>query len=89
MGAAYKAVQMALGRTVALKVIWSEQSANEIFRALFHREAVTMGGLTHDNIVRVIDYGEEPLPPPAQPYPGLLWLALEFVDGEVKDRGSF
>jgi len=73
MGVVYRAQHTALDRTVALKVLRSEYSHNELFTTRFAREARAASRLDHPNIVRVFDYGVEP--------DGLLFIALEFVEG--------
>jgi serine/threonine-protein kinase len=57
-------------RQDALRVL--PASADEQFRASFHRRADLAATLWHPHIVGVHDHGE---------YQGLLWLAMDFVDG--------
>ena len=73
MGKVYRARQVALEKTVAVKVMHRELASDGMFAARFHREAKAASRLDHPNSIRVIDFGEEP--------DGLLYLAMEFVDG--------
>jgi serine/threonine-protein kinase len=74
MGAVYKAKQLALDKTVAIKVMHREMAKDEKFVHRFKREAKAASKLDHPNSLRVIDFGEEP--------DGLLYLAMEFLDGK-------
>ncbi|HEY1957648.1 MAG TPA: protein kinase [Polyangiaceae bacterium] len=74
MGAVYKAKQLALDKTIAIKVMHREMAKDEKFVARFKREAKAASKLDHPNSLRVIDFGEEP--------DGLLYLAMEFLDGK-------
>ena len=72
-GAVYKADQMALGRTVAVKILNEELSADTRMIKRFHDEAMSASRLNHVNCVSIIDYG--------QSSDSLLYLAMEFVKG--------
>jgi serine/threonine-protein kinase len=74
MGAVYRARQVALEKTVAIKVLHRDLIEDAQFAARFHREAKAASRLDHPNSVRVIDYGEEP--------DGLLYIAMEYLDGK-------
>lgn len=58
MGAVYEARQLDLDRRVAIKLLPAELSGNEAFAARFQREARTMGGLRHPNILPVFEFGQ-------------------------------
>ena len=73
MGAVYRARQQTLDRTVAIKVLPQELSADPGFAARFHREAKAMARLDHPNIVRVFEFGKTSA--------GLLYFTMEYVDG--------
>ena len=73
MGAVYRARQIALEKTVAIKVMHRELATDAMFAGRFHREAKAASRLDHPNSIRVIDFGEEP--------DGLLYIAMEYVDG--------
>ena len=72
-GAVYKADQMALGRTVAVKILNEELSADSRMIKRFRDEAMSASRLNHPNCVSIIDYG--------QSSDGLLYLAMEYVKG--------
>ncbi|HVO29748.1 MAG TPA: serine/threonine-protein kinase, partial [bacterium] len=72
MGVIYRAVQLTLDRQVALKEMHPHLAKDEEFLRRFEREAKTAATLQHENIVSVIDFGEDG---------GSYFLALEFVDG--------
>lgn len=78
MGMVYRAEQIPLGRTVALKVLApsaSDDSDEPSFRRRFEREASICSRLTHSNTVRVFDYGWTP--------EGIYFIAMEFIEGRT------
>ena len=68
----YKAVQVSLGRTVALKVLHPHLAGASEYLKRFHREAESVANLTHPNIVRIYDIGSE-----GETY----YLAMEYCSG--------
>ncbi|HEY4238759.1 MAG TPA: protein kinase [Kofleriaceae bacterium] len=72
-GAVYKADQIALGRTVAVKILAEDLSADSRMIKRFRDEATSASRLNHPNCVSIIDYGQSP--------DGLLYLAMEYVKG--------
>jgi hypothetical protein len=72
-GAVYKADQIALGRTVAVKILNEELCADPRMISRFRGEAMSASRLNHPNCVSIIDYG--------QSADGLLYLAMEYVKG--------
>ena len=58
MGVVYKATQLALDRTVALKVVAPELADDEAFRERFKREARLAASLDHPNILPMYEAGE-------------------------------
>lgn len=72
MGAVYEALQVAMNRRVALKLIPTHDAKTV---ARFKREAMTISQLRHPNTVTVFDYGETP--------EGYLYLAMELLDGRT------
>jgi eukaryotic-like serine/threonine-protein kinase len=74
MGVVYKAEDPNLDRTVALKTIHLEKSAEggSDYRKRFMLEAKAAGKLTHANIVTVHDFGE---------VDGIAYLAMELLEG--------
>jgi len=73
MGAVFRARQIALEKTVAIKVLHGEHAHDATFAARFHREAKAASRLNHPNSMQVIDFGAEP--------DGLLYIAMEYLDG--------
>jgi len=59
MAVVYKALQPALRRYVAVKVLMPQSAHAEHFRARFEQEAETVAHLDHPNILPVYDYGED------------------------------
>lgn len=72
-GAVYRADQIALGRTVAVKILAEELAEDPKLVRRFHDEALAASRLNHPNTVSVIDYGQTP--------DGLLYLVMELVRG--------
>ncbi len=72
-GAVYRADQMTLGRTVAVKILNEDLSADGRMIKRFRDEATSASRLNHPNCVSIIDYG--------QASDGLLYLAMEYVKG--------
>src|SRR5207237_2228727 len=72
MGVVYRARQIGLKRTVALKMILAGSHAGPEELGRFKAEAEAVARLQHPNIVQVFEVGE---------HAGLPYLALEFVDG--------
>jgi hypothetical protein len=72
MGLVFKAVQKALKRHVALKIVLSGAHAAAEERARFRTEAEAVARLQHPGIVQIYEVGEQA---------GCPYLALEFVSG--------
>ncbi len=72
MGVVYRATQLGLDRTVALKLIAPAFAHDEEFRARFQREARLAASIEHPNVIPVYEAGDED---------GTLFLAMRFVDG--------
>jgi serine/threonine protein kinase len=72
MAIVYRAEQVSLGRPVALKVLSSKLTNDEVFRERFRREGMHAAALEHPNIVPVYDSDEQD---------GLLYLAMRLVEG--------
>jgi serine/threonine protein kinase len=77
MGEVYLAQHPRLPRSDALKILPADVSADPDFRARFNREADLAATLFHPHIVGVPDRGE---------YEGLIWIAMDFVDGADAGR---
>lgn len=71
MGCVYKATQIGLERTVALKMIHPYMATDEV-KSRFNREARSMTQLTHPGAVTVFDFGD---------WDERLYLVMEFVSG--------
>src|SRR3954471_17448434 len=72
MGEVHQAVQLSLGRTVAVKLLSSELATDNSFVARFEKEGAALATLRHPNIVSIIEKGKTD-----QTY----FLVMEFVDG--------
>ncbi len=55
MGLVYRALDLRLKREVAIKKVKRELLEDEVVRARFRREALTLAGISHPNIVAVYD----------------------------------
>jgi eukaryotic-like serine/threonine-protein kinase len=81
MATVYKAYDTHLEREVAIKIIRREAFAPDQLDTIlkrFEREAKALGGLSHPNIVGVIDYGE---------HDGAPYLVMVYLrGGTLKDR---
>jgi len=73
MSHVYKARDSVIGRTVAVKILTPEASTDPESKARFLREAQMAGGLAHENIMSVYDFGEEQ---------GRPFMVMEFLRGE-------
>jgi Protein kinase domain len=72
MGVVWRARQIQLDRTVAIKLLRPELAADPSFAERFAREARALARLQHPNIVAVYDYGQAL---------GLFYLVMEHIDG--------
>lgn len=74
MGKVYRAEQMPLGRTVAIKVldVRDDKVSGEGFGDRFVREASVLARLNHSNTVRIYDYGL---------WEGRSFLVMEYIEG--------
>jgi serine/threonine-protein kinase len=73
MGTVYSALDVALERRVALKVLTPELARDERFRERFLRESKLAASLEHPHIVPIHSAGEAD---------GLLYLAMRYIDGQ-------
>ncbi len=76
MGTVYSALQLSLGRQVAIKIPHAELAADPFVISRFRAEALAGGRLAHRNIARVIDFGNDD---------GALFLVMELVPGVALD----
>ncbi len=72
MGVIYRATQLSLDRTVALKVLPSAFADNEKFVDRFHKESGALSALSHPNVVTIFDRGHV-----GRTY----FFVMEYVDG--------
>jgi serine/threonine protein kinase len=72
MGEVYRAVQLNLGRRVALKVLAPELADDDVFRRRFLRESRIAASIDHPSIIPIYETGEDG---------GLLYIAMRYVDG--------
>jgi hypothetical protein len=84
MGVVYRATDLTLDRSVALKLISEELARDEGFRARFQRESRLAASIRHPNVITVFHAGEEA---------GLLYIVTEFIEGSdlkamIAQRGS-
>lgn len=77
MGAVYEAEQLAVGRTVAVKVLRSDLTSHPEVRDRFRREAEIIGRLRHPHTIALIDYGETE--------DGLVVMVTELLLGQPLD----
>jgi serine/threonine-protein kinase len=77
MGEVYRADDLKLGQSVALKFLTDAMSQDRTMRARFHSEVRVARQITHANICRVHDIGE------VSTSKGTLhFLSMEYIDGE-------
>jgi serine/threonine-protein kinase len=68
-------VHRELRRTVAIKVLHPHYQEDEHFMKSFKAEARAAVQLDHPNVMRVLDFGQEP--------DGLLYIVMEFLSGRT------
>jgi serine/threonine protein kinase len=74
MAVVYKARQLSLNRTVAIKVLPKRFSENPEYVERFYKEGQAAGKLNHNNIVQAIDVGEAG---------GYHYFVMEYVEGRT------
>jgi serine/threonine protein kinase len=72
-GIVYRALDPAIGRTVAIKTILSE-GLGDATKERFRREARSAGNLSHPNIVTIHEFNDSG---------DVMFIAMEFVDGQT------
>ncbi|MEV6316138.1 serine/threonine-protein kinase [Streptomyces sp. NPDC051776] len=73
MAVVYRAKDLRLGRTVAVKLLAPELARNDTFRQRFAHESRVAASLDHPHIVPVFEAGETE---------GVLWIAMRYVEGK-------
>jgi CHASE2 domain-containing sensor protein/tRNA A-37 threonylcarbamoyl transferase component Bud32 len=83
MGVVYRATQLALKRSVAIKLIATERAHDPAFRARFEQESKLAASIEHPNVIPVYEAGEDD---------GLLFITMRLVEGadlaRVLERGG-
>ncbi len=74
MAVVYKAQQLSLNRTVAIKVLPKRFSGNPEYVERFFKEGQAAGKLNHNNIVQAFDVGESG---------GYHYFVMEYVEGKT------
>ncbi|MGP8298010.1 serine/threonine-protein kinase [Streptomyces inhibens] len=72
MAVVYRAEDLRLGRTVALKLLAPELARNDTFRKRFAHESRVAAAIDHPHIVPVFEAGETE---------GVLYIAMRYVEG--------
>lgn len=72
MAVVYRAEDLRLGRTVALKLLAPELARNDTFRQRFAHESRVAAAIDHPHIVPVFEAGE---------HDGVLYIAMRYVEG--------
>lgn len=72
MGRVYRAIQLDLGRPVALKVLSPDLSDDADFRQRFVHESRVAASIDHPNVLPIYDAGE---------VDGILYIAMRYVEG--------
>src|ERR1700676_2744843 len=73
MGAVYKAADLELNRTVALKVIRPELAREKAIVDRFKQELLLSHQVTHRNVIRIYDLNDSD---------GMKFITMEYVEGE-------
>jgi len=74
MAVVYKATQLSLNRTVAIKILPRRFTENREYVERFYKEGQAAGKLNHNNIVQAIDVGEAG---------GYHYFVMEYVEGKT------
>ena len=74
MADVYKAEDTILKRTVAVKIMRSSLTGDPVYVTRFHREASAAASLSHKNIVKIYDVGEED---------DEYYIVMEYVPGQT------
>jgi len=77
MGRVYKGQHLSLGVPVAIKTMHHRYAGLPEYVRRFRREAHAISLLSHPNVVRVLDFGEDA---------GTLFLVMEFLEGRSLGR---
>src|SRR6266478_4960210 len=85
MGAVYKARDIELERTVALKVIRSDLASHPEILRRFKQELILAREVTHRNVIRIFDLGQAS---------GVRYITMDYVEGQdlralLNEKGKF
>lgn len=72
-GEVFRANHLALRRQVAVKILHPSLHQSSDYTTRFYSEALAASQLDHRNVLRIIDYGQEP--------DGLLYIVMELLEG--------
>src|SRR3954447_7982096 len=73
MGVVYRATELGLDRTVALKLITPALAGDPDFRARFVRESRAAASIEHPNVIPIFSAGEDQ---------DVLYISMRFVEGQ-------
>ncbi len=73
-GEVYGGVHTTLRRPIAVKVLHPALQQSPDYCARFYSEALAASQLDHRNVLRILDYGQEP--------DGLLYIVMELLEGQ-------
>ncbi len=73
MGAVFRAEQISLKRTVAVKLLRPEVASSQLLLRRFNAEAEAVAKLSHPNTVNIYDFGQDT--------DGTLFIAMELIEG--------
>jgi serine/threonine protein kinase len=74
-GAVYRATHRELRRTVAIKILHPHYQQDPQFMSGFRDEALAASQLDHPNVMRVLDFDQEP--------DGLIYIVMEYLSGRT------
>lgn len=85
MAVVYRARDLMLERSVAVKILREDYSSDQAFRERFHQEAKAAANLSHPSIVTIHDFGLDA---------GRLFIVMEYIPGTdlktiLQGRGHF
>ncbi|PYI37225.1 Stk1 family PASTA domain-containing Ser/Thr kinase [Arthrobacter psychrolactophilus] len=83
MADVYKAQDLRLGRTVAIKLLRADVARDSQLQARFRREAQAVAGLNHPSIVAVYDTGEHIMDEQVRDSAHLPYIVMECVHGKT------